>query len=229
MAEQFLRVFIGFDADETVAFHTLSQSILAHSSVPTAIIPLVRPQLAGAYTRARGRLESTDFSMTRFLVPYLCGYQGWALFMDCDMLMRGDVADLWALRRDEFAVMCVKHQYVPKDETKFLGNAQSQYEKKNWSSVMLMNTDRCRSLTVEYVNTASGLELHQFKWLESDDLIGSLPPEWNYLVGEGESMDDPELVHFTLGGPYFKGFEDCDFADEWRGMLAMINYRRMHA
>ena len=31
---------------------------------------------------------------------------------------------------------------------------------------MLMNCRKCTTLTPDYVNKASGLELHQFKWLE---------------------------------------------------------------
>jgi lipopolysaccharide biosynthesis glycosyltransferase len=136
--------------------------------------------------------------------------------MDCDMLMRADVAELWALRDERYAVMVVKHEHVPKETEKFLGMPQSKYEKKNWSSVMLFNNARCTALTPDYVNTASGLELHQFKWLVSDDAIGALPARWNHLVGYDAPSGDAALVHYTLGGPYFADYSECEYAAEWR-------------
>jgi hypothetical protein len=135
--------------------------------------------------------------------------------MDCDMLMREDIARLWALRDDRYAVQVVQHEHVPKEEVKFLGAVQTKYQKKNWSSVMLMNCGRCRALTPEYVNTASGLELHQFKWLGDDGLIGSLPARWNHLVGFDEPSAEAALVHYTIGGPYFDEYSDCEYAAEW--------------
>jgi lipopolysaccharide biosynthesis glycosyltransferase len=136
--------------------------------------------------------------------------------MDCDMLVLDDIAELWKLRDDRFAVQVVKHHHVPKEETKFLGEKQTKYEKKNWSSVMLMNCARCTRLTPEYVNTASGLELHQFKWLENDDLIGEIPSRWNHLVGYDAPRRDAALVHYTIGGPYFEEYRNCEYANEWR-------------
>ncbi|HUL56081.1 MAG TPA: glycosyltransferase, partial [Usitatibacter sp.] len=135
--------------------------------------------------------------------------------MDCDMLVRADIAGLWKLRDERYAVQVVKHVHVPKEEKKFLGQVQTKYEKKNWSSVMLMNCARCRALTPEYVNTATGLQLHQFKWLESDELIGSIPHRWNHLVGYDAPDPDAALVHFTIGGPWFKEYESTPFAGEW--------------
>ena len=111
--------------------------------------------------------------------------------------------------------MVVKHNHIPKETVKFLGEPQSKYEKKNWSSVMLFNNDKCRALTPEYVNQASGLELHQFKWLAGDDLIGALPDCWNHLVGYSSPRQDASLVHYTLGGPYFDPYRDCEYSKEW--------------
>jgi lipopolysaccharide biosynthesis glycosyltransferase len=136
--------------------------------------------------------------------------------MDCDMLMREDIAKLWALRDERYAVMVVKHVHLPRETEKFLGMPQSKYEKKNWSSVMLFNNARCRTLTPEYVSTASGLELHQFKWLASEQAIGALPSRWNHLVGYDAARTDAALVHYTLGGPYFADYADCEYADDWR-------------
>jgi hypothetical protein len=211
-----IRVFIGFDGREAVAFNVLSYSIQRRSSEPVAVTPLMLSQLNPVLNRERHPLQSSDFSFSRFLVPYLSGYQGWSLFTDCDMLMLDDIAKLWALRDERYAVQVVKHDHRPVETVKFLGHQQTSYGKKNWSSVMLLNNARCRALTPDYVNTASGLELHQFKWLENDDLIGELPPRWNHLVGYAPPNRDAALVHYTIGGPYFPQYAECEFSDEWR-------------
>jgi hypothetical protein len=211
-----LQVFVGFDPREAVAFETLAHSIERRSSVPVSIKPLVQQDLreAGLYTRQRGPTESTEFSLTRFLVPALANFHGWSVFMDCDMLCRADIAGLAAQRREDKAVMVVKHDYVPKTQRKFLDQVQTKYERKNWSSVMLFNNERCRALTAGYVNSASGLELHRFRWVD-DALIGDLPREWNWLVTEYDYNPDAKLVHYTLGGPWFDAYRGCEYADEW--------------
>ena len=211
-----ISVFIGFDTREAVAFSVLSYSIQRHASEPVAITPIMLSQLEGVFSREKHPLQSMQFSFSRFLTPYLSGYAGWSLFMDCDMLMREDVATLWALRDERYAVMTVKHVHLPRETEKFLGMPQTQYEKKNWSSVMLFNNARCTALTPEFVSTASGLELHQFKWLESEEAIGALPGRWNHLVGYDPARPDAALVHYTLGGPYFPDYASCEYADEWR-------------
>ncbi len=212
-----IRIFIGFDPRETVAYHVLSHSIHARASAPVSVAPLMLSQLDGVMTRERNPLQSTDFSFSRFLTPYLCDFDGWALFMDCDMLVLDDIAKLWALRDDKYAVMCVKHDHVPEEDIKFLGAPQTKYEKKNWSSVMLFNCAKCTALTPDYVNSASGLDLHRFNWLGDDSLIGEIPHEWNLLVGYDEPIPTQEVsnLHYTIGGPYFDDFKDTDYADEW--------------
>ena len=210
-----INVFIGYDPREAIAFSVLSCSIQARASEPVSISPLMLSQLKGILTRERHPLQSTDFSFSRFLTPYLSGYAGWSVFMDCDMLVLDDIASLHALRDDRYAVMVVKHDHVPKETKKFLGEPQSKYEKKNWSSVMLFNNAKCRALTPEYVNKASGLELHQFKWLAGDKVIGALPGRWNHLVGYNPPRKDAALVHYTLGGPYFDDFRNCEYSKEW--------------
>lgn len=221
-----IRVFIGYDPREAVAFNVLSYSIHRRASTPVTIAPVMLSQLEGVYTREQHPLQSTAFSFSRFLTPWLSEYTGWSLFTDCDMLMREDVAKLWQLRDERYAVMAVKHVHVPREREKFLGMPQTRYEKKNWSSVMLFNNARCRALTPEYVSSATGLELHQFKWLASDDEIGALPKAWNHLVGYDPPRADAALVHFTLGGPYFSAYAGCEYADAWREerdlMLAAI-------
>jgi hypothetical protein len=168
------------------------------------------------YRRARGPTESTEFSLTRFLVPALSEYRGWSLFMDCDMLCRVDIAELAheVERQPDKAVLVCKHDYVPRTPRKFLDQVQTRYPRKNWSSLMLFNNERCRALGVDYVNSASGLELHRFAWLD-DGAIGGLPLEWNWLVGEYAYNPQAKIVHFTIGGPYFDEYRGCDYAPEW--------------
>jgi len=152
------------------------------------------------------------------------GYQGWAIFMDCDMLARGDIAELWALRDERYALLCVQHDHVPREDVKFLGALQTRYEKKNWSSLMLFNCGRCTALTPEYINRASGLQLHRFEWLQGDHEIGALPMErWNHLIDvqsprtEPAAAGGPALVHWTLGGPWFEEYRLAGgvLAAEW--------------
>jgi lipopolysaccharide biosynthesis glycosyltransferase len=207
-----------------VAFTVLAHSIHERSSVPVSIIPIRLSHLGHVFTRERNPLQSTDFSFSRFLTPWLAGYEDWAVFMDCDMIMLEDIKNLWDLRDERYAVQVVKHDHNPEEEEKFLGSVQTKYQKKNWSSVMLFNAPKCRALTPDYVNTASGLELHQFKWLESDELIGELPTKWNHLVGYNPPRRDAALVHFTLGGPYFHEYRDCEYADEWFAELERTTY-----
>ena len=211
------RVFIGYDSKEPVAYHVLSHSLMRHSSIPLAITPLARHTLNDIHTRERGPYDSTEFAITRFLVPYLSGYEGYSLFLDCDMLCKDDVAWMlpYALAYPDKAVHVVQHHYTPKSERKFLDQPQTTYQRKNWSSVMLFNNAQCQKLTPAYVNDAPGLDLHQFAWLK-DEQIGSLPLEWNWLVGEYEPNEKASLLHYTLGGPWFTNTEWCPHhSPEW--------------
>ena len=210
-----IRIFIGYDSEVVAPWHVLTHSILARATQPVCFVPLALNNLKDLMWRERNPLQSTEFSFSRFLTPYLSNYEGWTLFLDNDMLFLDDVAKLWALRDDRYAVMCVQHAHQPHETTKFLGAPQTAYGKKNWSSVMLFNNARCRALTPDYVNEASGLDLHQFKWLQGDHEIGALPHEWNHLVGYDGIAPGKSNVHYTLGGPYFAETRDCEYAQEW--------------
>lgn len=220
-----VRVFIGHDRREEVALAVLSHSIQARASRPVAVTPVMLRQLNGIFERQRHSLQSTDFSFSRFLVPYLCGYTGWAIFMDCDMLVLDDIVKVWNMRDSRYAVLCVKHSHHPNEDTKFLGQAQTRYEKKNWSSFMLMNCARCTALTPGYVNAASGLDLHRFRWLGNDQLIGEIPHRWNHLVDydTGVPVEQVSNLHFTSGGPYFPDYQNCGYADLWRREHQMMS------
>ena len=210
-----INIFIGYDEGEKIAYSVLSESIRQHSSEPVSITPLDLSTTRNIFTREKQPNQSTEFAFSRFLMPYLSNYEGWSIFMDCDMLLRTDINDLWKLRDNDYAVMCCKHDYEPNQNAKFRGAKNEPFPKKNWSSMMMMNNAKCKALTPEFVNTATGLELHQFRWLESEDLIGSLPLSWNWLVSEYDYNPKANNVHFTLGGPYFKGYDKSDYANEW--------------
>lgn len=218
-----LRFFVGYDSREALSYYVFMHSIARRASIPVSVQPIMLSQLGELYRRPRGVTESTEFSIARFLVPYLAGYNGWAVFADCDMLCLADVAELQSLidKNSDKALLVCKHDYTPKSDTKFLGQQQSVYPRKNWSSLMVMNTEKCRMLTPDYVNTATGLELHRFKWLD-DSLIGDLPLDWNHLVGEYPPNPDAKLLHYTLGGPWFPETESCDHADLWRSELSAM-------
>lgn len=213
-----LQLFIGFDPNEAVAYHVLAHSIMRRARRPVSITPLYRRQLIGmgAYSRERGPTESTEFSLTRFLVPYLSGFDGVSIFMDADMLVLGDVWELAdiALADPYKDVFVVKHDYAPKTRTKFLNQPQTTYPCKNWSSVMVFNGHRSatRTLLPAYVNKCVPGDLHRFKWAQE---VGELPPEWNHLVGEYKANPDAKLLHFTLGGPYFPEYFGCEGTEAW--------------
>ena len=198
-------------------WHVLTHSIISRSSVPVSISPVKLSQLP----LTRPPEGSTEFSISRFLVPWLCNYHGLALFLDCDMLVRCDIEDIFRLY-DGSDVQVVKHNYAPKADTKFYGNRQVAYPRKNWSSVMLMNTPFCLNLTLPYVNTASAMDLHRFAWTRS---IGNLPITMNHLVGEYGYSPEAQIIHWTNGGPWLTRYSQADYASEWDfERMAMESY-----
>jgi len=229
-----VQVMIGFDPREAAAFAVTRASLWRHLDPGVPVHGLVLDDLRarGLYRRPTrtklgrmwddisGAYCATQFAISRFLVPYLCGYRGWALFMDCDMLVRAPMAELFALRDDSKAVMCVQHDYAPAEGEKMDGQAQQLYACKNWSSLMLFNCGHPANaeLTVDLVNSLPGRDLHRFCWLK-DEQLGELPKAWNHLIGEYPPDPAAKIAHFTLGGPWFAGFEQAEFADEWRAVL----------
>lgn len=219
MNDDVIKVFIGFDQVESVAWHTMAHSIFSKSSRPVALIPVSLKNLQGIYSRPRDPKQSNEFSFTRFLTPYLSGYEGYALFFDCDMMLRTDIAEVFnvIIEQPGKALYVVKHDYTPRDEIKFLDTVQYKYPRKNWSSVVLWNCGHPANKTVtpDFVNNASALDLHRFTWLK-DDEIGDLDVRWNWLVGEyADPPQDVKNVHWTVGGPYFNEYRNVDFSDEW--------------
>lgn len=232
-------IFIGFDPREADAFAVARSSARRNLNLPVPIRGVILPalQAAGLYTRpleyrasAADRPVmwdvisdapmSTQHACARFLVPYIAG-SGWALFMDGDVLVRGNLSALFAQLDASKAVYCVKHKFNPPAGTKMDGQVQTRYARKNWSSVVAFNCDHQanRALTLDVINNAPGRDLHAFFWLADCD-IGELGPEWNFLVGHTDPGVDPKIVHFTDGTPSMAGFENCAYADEWCAELA---------
>jgi lipopolysaccharide biosynthesis glycosyltransferase len=216
-------VFIGYDPREAIAFHVCANSIIRHSSQPVQIIP-VALNLFKDYTETHTD-GSNHFIYTRFLVPYMMQWQGHAIFIDGDMILRDDIAKLWALRDHSKDVQVVKHDYKTRMPVKYLGSKNEDYPRKNWSSVILWNCNSYpnRRLTPEYVMRATGAELHRFSWC-TDDRIGELPPEWNWLPDEYGANPDAKLLHYTLGTPCFHEFADTPQADEWHRERIFTEY-----
>jgi hypothetical protein len=231
-------VWIGFDSREGDAFAVAKQSIRNYSRhIPINGVYLPALQRAGLYYRPTERRlgilwdkiseapMSTEFANSRFLVPELLKRREpkdwtspfqWALFMDCDVLVRAPLSEMTEQFDDDKAVMCVKHNHQPVADRKMDDQEQTRYARKNWSSVMAFNLRHPSNekLTVEMINNVPGRDLHRFCWLE-DDEIGELTPEWNYLVGHTTGVDNPKLVHFTEGIPRLEAFRKVEFADEW--------------
>ena len=235
-----VRIYIGWDPRDAQAFDVAAHSIRKHASIPVEIIALKDWELRakGVYQRPymvdeAGQMwdvrdESpftTNFSYTRYCVPLLEEFgEEQVVFMDADMLVRGDIAELMQAAGTA-AMACVKHDHRPREKTKVTNNIQRCYERKNWSSVMVMRPSRCDALTFYAVNNMSRSWLHKMCWID-DALIEPLPHAWNWLCGWSTPDIDPKIVHFTRGTPDITGVEGLadysnePFADEWRAALA---------
>lgn len=212
-----IRLFCGFDPREAVGFHAFIQSVIEKTSSPVEIIPLSGKQRDG----------TNSFTYARFLVPYLCNWQGSAIFADgSDMLLRADLKELWDLRESWFAIKVVKHDYKTKHPVKYLGTeleAQNlDYPRKNWSSLMLWDCGHYmnRKLTPEFIESQPGSYLHRLEWLP-DDRVGELPVEWNWLDEYGENPE-AKIVHWTTGIPGFYQYRDAPHASEWRDTVRKL-------
>ena len=216
-------VFVGYDPREPVAYHVCVNSIIRHASQPLAITPLALNSLQDyKETHTDG---SNHFIYSRFLVPHLTDYKGWAIFIDGDMIVREDIANLWNLRDRHSAVQVVKHDYKTKRSTKYLGSKNEDYPRKNWSSVILWNCAHPLNfaLTPKVIETSTGKYLHRFSWLKDSD-IGELPIEWNWLPDEYGPNPAAKLLHYTLGTPCFDDFADTPQSEEWHTEHTYTNY-----
>ena len=233
-------VYIGYDPKEHTAYEVLKFTIERIAVENVRIVPIKRDVLRrmGMYTRTYNTVNgqmidtidakpfSSEFSFTRFLVPAMNMYEGWALYMDCDMYLRTDINELFEeYNTDYYPFYCVKHDYAPGDGYKMDGRKQENYRRKNWSSLMLFNCghELNKQLTPEVVNTQTGGWLHGFEWLPDKEAdIGTIHQEWNWLDNHSPKEIKAKNVHFTTGGPWFKEWKcsrDIDgmYAAEWNG------------
>lgn len=236
-----LTVWIGWDSREALASDVCASSIIRHTKHPVQFRYLKHRKLRkqGLFYRPwlvngesgewqdllDGRPFSTEFSHTRFLIPELQQFKGWALFMDADMIFADDIVKLFKMKKDRYAAMCVKHNHDPKiDTSKMDGRVQLRYYRKNWSSFVLWNCGHLanRGLTKEKVNFMKGNELHAFSWLNGEDHIGALPFNYNYISGispklpiiDGKQLEI-SVYHYTEGGPWFDECKQVPYADLW--------------
>lgn len=207
------RVFVGYDSEQELPYRVLKYSIEKHGSRRLNVRPLVLREMEErhGFRRPHDPLASTEFTYTRFLVPYLCGYKGTALFIDSDMLALGDLNEVFELPMDRYWLRVVKHNHRPTSATKMDGRPQTQYPRKNWSSMMLMNCEKLTTWTREAVETQSGAWLHRFQTIPNE-YIGDIPQQWNVL---DEVRPDTKLIHYTHGGPWFEECKDHPYGAIW--------------
>jgi len=218
-----INIFIGYDHREAIAYHVCANSIIRHSSKPVSFTPLALKNMQDYEEKHTD--GSNQFIYSRFLVPHLMEYKGWAIFMDGDMLIRDDIEKLWSMRDESKAVMVVKHDYKTKMTEKYLGAKNENYPRKNWSSVILWNCghEANKGVTPEFIQNATGAQLHRFTWLD-DSLIGELPIVWNWLPDEFGANLDAKLLHYTLGTPSFHEFATTPMGDEWHRERIYTDY-----
>ena len=219
---QVIRIVVGYDQKESVAYHVFTQSVLEKSSAPISFIPLsVNTLKIYKETHADG---SNEFIYSRFLTPFLMNFSGWAIFADGDMVCNSDIAELWALRDENKAVQVVKHNYKTKKTVKYLGNKNEDYPRKNWSSLILWNCGHPdnKILTPKFIQEKLGSFLHRFSWLD-DNHIGELPLEWNWLAIEYPDNPNANIVHYTLGTPCFREYSQGSMADYWHAVYQRVN------
>lgn len=212
-----MKVFIGWDSREDIAYQVAKKSILNHTK-DVQVYPIKQNHLRelGIYTRNVDELASTEFTITRFLTPFLSDYAGISIFMDCDMLVQVDIREILKEIDYKDPVTCVQHEeYIPRSSVKMDGKSQQYYPKKNWSSFMVFNCGHpClkNNLNLLSINNNSPSYLHRMEWASS---IGILPHTWNYLVGYYHDIEKPNILHYTDGGPWFDNYKDCEFSENW--------------
>ncbi len=218
------KVYVGYDSREDIAWKICFSSIIKRSTTPCEVKPIIQQELRdyNIYRRPIDKNASTEFSITRFLVPFLNEYEGWAVYCDCDFLWLDDITKLFKQRDDKYAVQVVKHDYTPKNTTKMDGQKQHLYPRKNWSSMVLWNCSHPanKKLTLEVVNNQTPSFLHRFQWID-DSEIGEVSLEWNWLTDWYKEPEDgsPKALHYTEGGPWMEGYENTSYSKKWKEEL----------
>ncbi len=237
-----INVYIGYDSRQdksknypdlvnppySVARHSILKNYKGDENDLTIQPIKLQDQIdAGLYWRENDPLASTEFTYSRFLVPYLNDYKGIAIFCDSDFLWQCDISELLKYYDEKYAVMCVKHQHNPPEDTKMDGCIQTHYSRKNWSSLMMFNCshDDCKNLSVENVNTKEAKYLHRMHWTKYNS-IGSIPPTYNWLEGWYNGNIDPKVIHYTRGGPWHETWIG-DYGQHWIKYYNKINKKQI--
>ena len=215
-------VVVGFDQREAVAYHVFTQSVIEKSSIPIRFLPLNINSLTNY--KETHKDGSNEFIYSRFLVPYLMNFKGWAIYADGDMVCLEDIKKLWNLRDNKYAIQVVKHDYKTKIKNKYWGNKNENYPRKNWSSLILWNCNHPshKNLTPEFIQKQTGAFLHRFSWIK-DEEIGELEKEWNWLATEYPNNEQANIIHYTLGTPCFRDYRDSEMAEIWLKKYNRIN------
>jgi lipopolysaccharide biosynthesis glycosyltransferase len=217
-----MKIFIGYDSREDIAYQVARHSLIRHSKGRISVHPIRQAALRelGIYTRPEDTTATTEFSLTRFLTPYLASQtDGWVIFSDCDFLYTTDVTEVVNCLDPAKAVYVVQHEYEPSQDIKMDGQKQTRYPRKNWSSFVVFNCAHpdVQALTPAVLNSATPAYLHRFEWISNQDQIGALDLDWNFLEGEYPKPEiTPRVIHYTNGGPWFEEWQNVDYADLWR-------------
>ena len=224
---QIIPIFVGFDPREEVGTHAFNASLLAHTTHPFAIIPLSKKQL-DKHLGEHFQTGTNDFTVTRFLVPWLMDFHGPALFVDgADMIAAGDISELFKQYDPMVAVKVVKHEYQTKHKRKYVGSKMEtdniDYERKQWASVMLFSCGHpdWRKFTPEYVAKQKKIDLLQFNGINS---IGELSADWNWLCQEYGPNEDAKIIHYTAGSPAMRHYANSSMASDFHAAHAKANY-----
>jgi|TARA_B110000259_G_C13989779_1_gene391971 lipopolysaccharide biosynthesis glycosyltransferase len=215
MKSKLINIFVGFDQKESIAYHAFVQSLIDSSSIPLSITPLAENNL-NIYNEKH--LDGTNkFTYSRFLVPYLMNFKGWAIYFDGDMVCLSDIKDLIRNFDTNKAVSVIKHDYKTKNSVKYFGQKNEDYPRKNWSSVIIWNCEHPKNkiLTPDFIESMNGAFLHRFKWLDNVE-IGELDKKWNWLAVEYPEIKDANLIHYTLGTPCFEEYKNTSMANYWK-------------
>lgn len=215
MKSKLINIFVGFDQKESIAYHAFVQSLIDSSSIPLSITPLAENNL-NIYNEKH--LDGTNkFTYSRFLVPYLMNFKGWAIYFDGDMVCLSDIKDLIKNFDTNKAVSVIKHDYKTKNSVKYFGQKNEDYPRKNWSSVIIWNCEHPKNkiLTPDFIESMNGAFLHRFKWLDNVE-IGELDKKWNWLAVEYPEIKDANLIHYTLGTPCFEEYKNTSMANYWK-------------
>lgn len=216
-----LKVFIGYDSREDIAYQVARRSLVRHTGSHVTVHPIRQTVIRelGLYTRPLDATATTEFSLTRFLTPYLAAqHDGWTLFTDCDFLFTADICGVLDGLDPTKAVYVVQHEYEPAHDIKMDGKKQTRYPRKNWSSFILFNCGHpdVKALTPEVVNSVTPAFLHRFEWIQDQSHVGALALDWNFLEGEyPKPAQTPRVIHYTNGGPWFAEWRNVDYADLW--------------